>query len=116
MIPPHYTSQTCPACAHVDAQNRRRQSEFVCVECGFREHADLVGSINVLRAGHARIACEVSSEVRLPAAGTTPDRSAGSIPVPRCLGILGIHAGEDVNHTSAKSPGIDSVGWIAGRP
>jgi putative transposase len=31
----------------------------VCVECGFEEHADLVGAINVLRAGHARFACEV---------------------------------------------------------
>jgi putative transposase len=81
VVPPHFTSQTCPASGHVSSENRRRQAEFVCVECGYREHADLVGAINVLRAGHARIACEVSSAVRLPAAGTTPDRSAGSIPV-----------------------------------
>jgi putative transposase len=36
---------------------------FACVECGFTENADLVGAINVLRAGHARLACEVNGEV-----------------------------------------------------
>ncbi|HEV2174019.1 MAG TPA: hypothetical protein VGR71_10645 [Nitrospira sp.] len=56
----------------------RRQ--FVCVECGYREHADLVGAINALRAGHARIACEVSSAVMLPAAGTTLSNQTGSTP------------------------------------
>ena len=71
MVPPHYTSQTCPMCGHVSSENRKSQAQFVCVECGYREHADLVGAINVLRAGHARIACEVSSAIRLPAAGTT---------------------------------------------
>jgi hypothetical protein len=29
----------------------------------YPENADLVGAINVLRAGHARLACEVNSEV-----------------------------------------------------
>jgi len=33
------------------------------VECGFAENADLVGAINILRAGHARLACQVNSEV-----------------------------------------------------
>ncbi|HHU94674.1 MAG TPA: hypothetical protein GXX62_06330 [Alcaligenaceae bacterium] len=33
--------------------------------CGFEENADLVGAINVLRAGHARLACaETSPAVR----------------------------------------------------
>ncbi|MFC3333505.1 hypothetical protein ACFOEM_13945 [Paenalcaligenes hominis] len=30
----------------------------------------MVGAINVLRAGHAQFACEVSGAVRPPAAGT----------------------------------------------
>jgi putative transposase len=33
------------------------QAKFECVECGFEENADVVGAINVLRAGHARLAC-----------------------------------------------------------
>ena len=81
VVPPHYTSQTCPACGHVAAANRRTQAEFACVECGYRNHADLVGAINVLRAGHARIACQVSSAVMLPAAGTNLSGQTGSMPV-----------------------------------
>ncbi|WP_320056472.1 transposase [Desulfuromonas thiophila] len=69
-VPPHNTSRTCPACGHVSADNRQSQAKFECVECGFEENADLVGAINVLRAGHARFACGVSGAVMPPAAGT----------------------------------------------
>ncbi|MCX7115302.1 MAG: zinc ribbon domain-containing protein [Gammaproteobacteria bacterium] len=60
---PHYTSQTCPACTHVSKENRRTQAEFACVSCDYVNHADLVGAINILRAGHAQLACEVSVDV-----------------------------------------------------
>ena len=69
-VPPQNTSRTCPCCGHVSADNRRTQAWFECVECGFEENADLVGAINILRAGHARFACEVSGAVMPPAAGT----------------------------------------------
>ncbi len=69
-VPPQNTSRTCPCCGHVSADNRKTQAQFLCVECGFEENADLVGAINVLRAGHARLACEVSGAVMPPAAGT----------------------------------------------
>ncbi|RFD29642.1 cytosine methyltransferase [Pseudomonas sp. GL93] len=69
-VPPHYTSQTCPCCAHVCKDNRQTQAQFLCVECGFEENADVVGAINVLRAGYARFACEVNGAVRPSAAGT----------------------------------------------
>ncbi|WP_343230486.1 RNA-guided endonuclease InsQ/TnpB family protein [Xanthomonas euvesicatoria] len=69
-VPPQNTSRTCPCCGHVSADNRKTQAQFLCVECGFEENADLVGAINVLRAGHARFACEVSGAVMPPAAGT----------------------------------------------
>lgn len=55
-IPPHHTSQTCPCCRHVVKENRLTQAEFVCVECGFSENADLVGAMNVLAKGHALLA------------------------------------------------------------
>jgi putative transposase len=70
VVPPRNTSRTCPCCGHVSADNRRTQARFACVQCSFEENADLVGAINVLRAGHARFACEVSGAVRPPAAGT----------------------------------------------
>ena len=69
-VPPRNTSRTCPCCGHVSAENRQTQAKFECVECGFVENADVVGAINVLRAGHARLACEVSGAVMPPAAGT----------------------------------------------
>jgi putative transposase len=68
--PPHHTSQTCPECNHVSAENRRTQARFLCVKCGYENNADVVGAINVKRAGQARIACEVNGAVRPSAAGT----------------------------------------------
>ena len=69
-VPPQHTSRTCPCCGHVSADNRQTQAQFLCVECGFEENADVVGAINVLRAGHARFACQVSGAAMPPAAGT----------------------------------------------
>jgi putative transposase len=62
-VPPMNTSRTCPSCGHVSTDNRKSQAVFACVACGFQENADLVGAINVLRAGHARLACEVNGDV-----------------------------------------------------
>ena len=56
-VPPHYTSQECPACHHVSAENRQAQARFACVECGYENHADHVGAINVLERGHRLLAC-----------------------------------------------------------
>ncbi len=56
-VAPRNTSRTCPDCGCVSQANRQSQAEFVCVSCGKAENADLVGAINILRAGHARLAC-----------------------------------------------------------
>ena len=77
-MPPQYTSRTCPCCGHVSADNRQTQAQFLCVECGFEENADVVGAINVLRAGHARFACEVSGAAMPPAAGTHRSNSGAA--------------------------------------
>jgi len=45
------TSRTCPQCGHCAKENRRSQSEFLCVKCGFAAHADFVGATNVCRKG-----------------------------------------------------------------
>ena len=50
-IDPAYTSQTCPRCGQVSRDNRRTQGEFACVSCGFEQHADVVGAINILQRG-----------------------------------------------------------------
>ena len=56
-VPPHNTSRTCPACGHVSADNRRSQAQFACVACGYENHADVVGAINVLERGQRLLAC-----------------------------------------------------------
>lgn len=57
-VPAHYSSQTCAACGVVDAQSRRSQSEFECVACGHRDHAD-VNAAKVLytRGSHGGAGC-----------------------------------------------------------
>ncbi|WP_031405094.1 RNA-guided endonuclease TnpB family protein [Thiomonas sp. FB-Cd] len=56
-VPPHHTSRTCPCCGHVAAENRRTQSQFKCVACGYAHHADVVGAMNILARGHRVAAC-----------------------------------------------------------
>jgi putative transposase len=56
-VPAHYTSLTCPRCDHVAAQNRTSQAKFKCVQCGYQNHADVVGALNVLARGYRVIAC-----------------------------------------------------------
>ena len=48
-VDPAYTSQTCPACGHIEKANRVTQAEFACLACDYREHADVVGATNILR-------------------------------------------------------------------
>jgi len=43
---------------------RQRVQHFHCTACGFAANAERVGAINILRAGRARCACEVSEAAR----------------------------------------------------
>jgi len=88
-VPPQNTSRTCPACGHISKDNRQTQAEFVCVECGYENNADVVGAINILRAGHARLACEVnraaSGQQQEPAEVIQPSGNASldAVGIPR---------------------------------
>jgi len=57
VVPPHYTSLTCPTCDYVSARNRTSQAKFQCVQCGYENHADVVGALNVLARGYRVTAC-----------------------------------------------------------
>ena len=61
LVPPEYTSQRCAVCGHVAAENRKTQAVFRCVACGHEDHADTNAAKNILRAGHARLACGVNT-------------------------------------------------------
>ena len=56
-VPAHHTSQTCPCCGHVSKDNRLTQAKFLCVDCGYENHADIVGAINILERGYRLLAC-----------------------------------------------------------
>ncbi|MEQ9550901.1 MAG: transposase [Coleofasciculus sp. G3-WIS-01] len=44
----HYTSVACPCCGHTSKENRPNKGlTFVCQQCGYTLHADLVGARNV---------------------------------------------------------------------
>ena len=60
-VSPQNTSRKCPECRHTSAENRKTQTKFVCVECGFSANADWVGAINIKEAGLASLACSSSS-------------------------------------------------------
>ena len=52
---PHYTSQQCPSCGHTSRENRKTQSEFECVSCGYENNADTVGAINTAKIAAVEI-------------------------------------------------------------
>lgn len=51
-VDPRYTSQTCPECGCVSAENRRTQALFRCVDCGHEANADTNAARNILARGH----------------------------------------------------------------
>jgi putative transposase len=53
-VDPHYTSQRCSSCGHLEAANRCSQAEFRCLACGHRAQADVNAARNILGAGRAR--------------------------------------------------------------
>jgi len=46
-VDPRNTSRTCPECGCVDKANRKSQSIFLCVQCGFSAPADTNASRNI---------------------------------------------------------------------
>jgi putative transposase len=92
LVPPQYTSQTCPNCGHVSAENRKTQEAFRCVRCCYGNHADLVGAINILRAGQSP--SSLPSERCGNVAGNRNPPRGGAMSRP--VGISGLQAGEDV--------------------
>lgn len=46
-VNPTFTSQRCSICGYTDKLNRRTQSSFVCLACGYEENADVNAAINI---------------------------------------------------------------------
>lgn len=58
LVPPQNTSRRCPECGCTDKENRKTQAEFACVSCDYKNNADWVGAINILRRGQAILATQ----------------------------------------------------------
>ena len=63
LINPKNTSRKCFNCSHTEKENRKTQSEFKCVKCGYTANADLNASLNILAAGLTAIACGDTKQV-----------------------------------------------------
>jgi putative transposase len=67
-VKPHFTSQRCSACGHVDAKSRESQAAFKCTACGYACNADVNAAKNIA-AGHvvtARGGCQLEPLNREP--------------------------------------------------
>ena len=71
-VPAAYTSQTCPECGCVDADNRKSQSLFECMGCGHGDNADVNAALNIEAEGKRLLDVEVAGVVRASEASTTP--------------------------------------------
>jgi putative transposase len=50
-VNPAYTSQKCSKCGHTCKENRKTQSLFECVNCGYTANADFQATLNILELG-----------------------------------------------------------------
>ena len=60
-VDPHYTSQCCPVCGHIEKANRNKKIHlFNCKNCGYKSNDDRIGAMNLYRRG---INCLEDSQV-----------------------------------------------------
>ena len=57
LVSPHFSSQTCSECWHVDKKSRVSQSVFSCTKCNHTENADTNASKVILTRGLRGSAC-----------------------------------------------------------
>lgn len=95
VVAPHNTSRTCPYCGYASKDNRPTRARFLCVDCGYENHADVVGAMNVLERGYRLLACgePVQSDRSV---NQEPTEATAQITVWRRRNPL-LQGGEDVN-------------------
>lgn len=58
-VNPAYSSQTCSKCGHTCKENRKTQSLFECVSCGFTENADFQATLILYQRGQTLMEANV---------------------------------------------------------
>ena len=70
---PRFSSQACSHCGHVSRSNRKVQSWFSCVKCGYQSNADLNAARNLaLRATGAQSGLSVNQPIVSPVDAKAP--------------------------------------------
>ena len=79
-VDPRNTSRTCPCCGHIDKANRKTQSTFLCVSCGFSGLADHIAAVNIGRGALLSVPNVSDADVDFysVAPGTSSPALAGS--------------------------------------
>jgi putative transposase len=58
-VNPRYSSQECSKCGHTCKENRKTQSLFECIQCGFTENADFQATLNLFQRGQSLMEANV---------------------------------------------------------
>lgn len=73
LVDPRNTSRLCPKCGCIDKANRKSQSNFSCVSCGYADAADHNAAVNI--AARADVMRPMVGQILAP---TSSPASAGS--------------------------------------
>lgn len=64
-VDPRNTSRTCSVCGFISKSNRKTQSEFICIHCGFSLNADINGAINIAQKAKVNMPIAVYTPITL---------------------------------------------------
>ena len=71
LVDPRNTSRQCSVCGNIDKKNRKSQSEFICLECGHTENADINAAKNIAQRATVNLPIALCSSERLKCKPTT---------------------------------------------
>ena len=63
-VDPRDTSRTCSWCGHCEKANRKAQSLFLCIKCGWESNADYNAALNI--AARAALSDGLLSQLQSP--------------------------------------------------
>lgn len=62
LVNPAYTSQQCYNCRYCDSKNRKSQSIFECIKCGYINNADINAALNIALKGKCQLSYSSTAE------------------------------------------------------
>jgi putative transposase len=65
-VDPRNTSRTCHVCGHCAKANRKNQTDFVCMHCGFSANADVNAARNIRALAASKTATELAGSHAQP--------------------------------------------------